>query len=78
MELIQGQKQLSVREKSDIIIDAVFSGKEMEPFSVFNNGKEGTGKIYLTIHTPLDGLTAADLPFKWEPVVEEEQVVIHF
>lgn len=77
MELVQNTN-ISVREKTEILLDAIFNGKEDEPFSVFNNGKEETGKIYLTIHTPLDGLTSADIPFKWEPIVEEERVVIHF
>ena len=77
MELVQNTN-ISIREKTEILLDAIFNGKEDEPFSVFNNGKERTGKIYLTIHTPLDGLTSADIPFKWEPIVEEERVVIHF
>lgn len=77
MELVQNTN-ISVREKTEILLNAIFNGKDLESFSVFNNGKEGTGKIYLTIHTPLDGLTSADIPFKWEPIVEEERVVIHF
>lgn len=75
---MQGQGNLSARQKSDMIIDAVFGNGELEPFSVFNNGRENTGKVYLTIHTPLTGLMEAKLPFKWDQEVGEEQVIIHF
>ena len=75
---LQGQGNLSVRQKSDMILDAIFGDGDLEPFSVFNNGKENTGKVYLTIHTPLTNLVNANLPFIWTHEVGEEQVVIHF
>lgn len=79
MELVQGEKsQLTARQKTDMILDAVFGYQELEPFSVFNDGKEGTGKVYFNIHTCLSGLNAVQLPFEWQADVGEEKVTISF
>lgn len=80
MQVEQGEKELTIRQKTDMLLDVIFpdDDPEPEPYSVSNNGKEGTGKIYLTIHTSLSTLANTKFPFKWDAEVRENKVVIHF
>lgn len=83
MSNVQGIKKLSVTERGDMILKAVFGEEKMEEgleesFSVFNSHGNDVGKIYLPTHISLKGLVDANLPFRWDHDVRESKVVIHY
>lgn len=78
----QGCK-ISVAVRGDAILTAIFGEQKNEEgmdseFAVFNSQSNNCGKIYLSIHTSLQTLVDAELPFKWVPDVRETKVVIHY